>query len=118
MTLTSAGASGGAAVGTYSITPSAAVGTGIANYTITYNNATLTVVQTVNLGPTNIVTAISGATLTLSWPADHIGWLLQSNSVDLANTNFWFNVPGSDTTNLINISLNPAQPNVFYRMKY
>ena len=118
VSLTSAGAPSGAAVGTYSIVPSAAVGAGIANYNITYVNGTMTVVQTVNLTPTNVVTAVSGGTLTLSWPADHIGWFLQSNSVSLANTNFWFNVPGSDTTNLINIILNPAQPNVFYRMKY
>jgi len=118
VSLTSAGAPSGAAVATYPIVPSAAVGTGLANYNITYNNGTMTVVQTVNLTPTNIVTVISGGTLTLSWPADHIGWFLQSNSVSLANTNFWFNVPGSDTTNLINIILNPAQPNVFYRMKY
>jgi autotransporter-associated beta strand protein len=118
VSLSSAGAPSGATAGTYPIVPSAAVGTGLVNYSITYNNGTMTVVQTVNLTPTNIVSSISGSTLTLSWPADHIGWLLQSNSVSLANTNFWFNVPGSDTTNLINISLNPAQTNVFYRMKY
>jgi len=78
----------------------------------------LTVPVTVNTNSTNIISTISGNTLTLQWPADHIGWFLQSNSVSLADTNFWFNVPGSDTTNLVNIILNPAQPNVFYRMKY
>ncbi len=43
VTLSSTGAAAGAAAGPYSITPSAAVGTGLANYTIGYVNGTMTV---------------------------------------------------------------------------
>ncbi|MBM4463577.1 MAG: Ig-like domain repeat protein, partial [Chloroflexi bacterium] len=43
VSLTSAGAAASAAAGTYSIVPSAAVGTGLNNYTITYVNGTLKV---------------------------------------------------------------------------
>ena len=43
LTLTSAGAAAAAGVGTYTIVPSAAAGTGLANYSITYVNGTLTV---------------------------------------------------------------------------
>jgi hypothetical protein len=43
VTLTSAGAPATATVGGYSIVPSAAVGSGVGNYTITYQNGTLTV---------------------------------------------------------------------------
>jgi hypothetical protein len=43
VTLTSTGAAAAAAPGTYSIVPSAAVGTGLTNYTITFVNGTLTV---------------------------------------------------------------------------
>jgi FtsP/CotA-like multicopper oxidase with cupredoxin domain len=43
VTLTSTGAAGTAGVGTYPIVPSAAVGTGLTNYTIAYVNGTLTV---------------------------------------------------------------------------
>jgi len=43
VTLTSAGAVGTAAAGSYTITPSAAVGSNLANYTITYATGTLTV---------------------------------------------------------------------------
>jgi LPXTG-site transpeptidase (sortase) family protein len=43
VTLTSAGAAAGAANGTYDIIPSAAVGTGLGNYAITYVNGKLTV---------------------------------------------------------------------------
>ena len=45
MALTSTGAAARAAVGSYSIIPSAAVGTGISNYTITYANGTLSVTK-------------------------------------------------------------------------
>ncbi|MGB7848355.1 MAG: MBG domain-containing protein [Candidatus Acidiferrum sp.] len=43
VTLTSAGAAATAAAGSYAIVPSAAVGTGLTNYLITYTNGTLTV---------------------------------------------------------------------------
>ena len=43
MTETSTGAPASATVGTYPIVPSAATGTGLGNYTITYVNGTLTV---------------------------------------------------------------------------
>ena len=59
VTLTSAGAGSGAPVGTYSIVPSAAVGIGLTNYSLSYSNGVLTVGlgnYTANWAtPTNIV---------------------------------------------------------------
>jgi len=52
VTLTSAGAVDTAPVGTYAIVPSAAVGTGLANYNISYVNGTLTVNPHPNMAPT------------------------------------------------------------------
>src|SRR5207237_97893 len=43
LTLASAGTAATAAAGSYSIVPSAAVGTGLSNYTIAYKNGTLNV---------------------------------------------------------------------------
>ena len=43
VTLTSSGASSGAALGSYTITPSAATGTGLSNYTISYTDGSLIV---------------------------------------------------------------------------
>lgn len=43
MTLSSIGAGASATVGSYQIVPSAALGSGLSNYTITYANGTLTV---------------------------------------------------------------------------
>jgi hypothetical protein len=53
----------------------------------------------------------------MSWPVDHTGWTLQSNSVSLLNTGAWATVSGSTTTNKIIITMDPTQTNVFYRMK-
>jgi len=38
---------------------------------------------------------VLGDQLTLSWPADHTGWTLQTNAVDITFTNDWFALPGS-----------------------
>jgi autotransporter-associated beta strand protein len=72
----------------------------------------------VNSSPTNITAAFSGNNLDLSWPADHTGWTLQTNSVGLANTNSWFPLAGSAATNHVVISVDRTQPNVFYRLVY
>ncbi len=52
VTLTSSGAAASAPIGTYPIVPSAAVGTGLSNYNITYVNGTLTVSPEGGLGIT------------------------------------------------------------------
>jgi len=74
---------------------------------------------TVATNPTNITVSITGGnTLHLSWPADHLGWTLQTNSVDLANTNYWFAYPGSASVTNENITIYPTQKNVFFRLVY
>ena len=80
----------------------------------------LLVVPPVNTTPTNLVASVSGNTLTLSWPADHTGWKLQAQTNSLATglgTN-WVTIPGSDSSNTYNATLNPANGAVFYRMVY
>jgi hypothetical protein len=75
-------------------------------------------IVTVNPNPTNIVVSVSGNQITLSWPPDHTGWQLQSNSVALTTNSAWFTVPGSTTTNQITITPDATKTNVFYRMFY
>jgi hypothetical protein len=73
----------------------------------------------VNPNPTNIViSSASGNQINLSWPLDHTGWQLQSNSVSLTATGAWFNVPGSTGTNQTIITPNATRTNVFYRLLY
>jgi hypothetical protein len=66
--------------------------------------------------PTNITTRVIGNQLSLSWPASHLGWELQSNSVSLVSSASWFLVPGSTgVTNLV-LTIHPGLTNIFYRM--
>jgi hypothetical protein len=62
---------------------------------------------------------VSNTTLQLSWPADHLGWLLEAQTNNLAsglNTN-WFTVPGADSVNQIPMPINPSGGAVFYRLR-
>jgi len=81
-------------------------------------SGSLVVPSAIASNPTNIMFSVSGNTLSLSWPADHQGWLLQSNSVGLSSSSSWYNYPadGSAGVTNVNITINPAKPNVFYRM--
>jgi len=66
--------------------------------------------------PTNITASASGKSLTLTWPANHQGWILQVLTNDLSSTN-WFDLPGTGGTNSAAIPLNPTSPPVFYRLR-
>ena len=85
--------------------------------TITLTNGGLI---TVNLNPTNIVTSFNSGTgvLTLSWPADHIGWQLQAqtNSATVGLSTNWVNVAGASATNQVILTVDQTQGTVFYRM--
>ncbi len=66
--------------------------------------------------PTNITASVSSNTLTIAWPADHIGWILQAQTNGLS-TGQWFDLPGSDVVNAVVIPINPANTSVFYRLR-
>lgn len=74
----------------------------------------------VSLVPTDITSAFDGANLTLSWPADHIGWRLQSqtNSLSVGLGTNWADVSGSTTTNQVITPMDAANGSVFFRMIY
>jgi autotransporter-associated beta strand protein len=78
----------------------------------------LSIANTVNPNPTNIVFTVSGSTLNLSWPVDHTGWVLQSqtNSVAVGLSTNWESVPGSGSANTATFTANPGNGAVFYRL--
>jgi autotransporter-associated beta strand protein len=81
-------------------------------------NGSIAVINPVTTIPTNIVVSVNGGNLTLSWPADHTGWYLQSQTNTLGKgigTN-WVTMPGSSTVNSVTIPINRANPAIFYRM--
>lgn len=71
-----------------------------------------------SVGSTTITSSVSGGQLSLSWPADHIGWKLQgqTNALNVGLKSNWHDVAGSTTTNRVFININPANPTVFFRL--
>ena len=60
--------------------------------------------------------AMAGSSVTLSWPADHLGWRLQVQTNSLAKglgTN-WMDVPNSGSATNLNIPLNTDSGAVYY----
>ena len=76
-------------------------------------------VQPIASNPTNILFSVSGNTLSLSWPADHLGWILQSqtNSLSTGLGTNWVDVAGSASVTSTNMTVNPALPATFYRLR-
>ena len=62
---------------------------------------------------TNIV---SGNSLNLSWPADHLGYRLQVQTNSLSTN--WVTIPGSAGVTATNFPINPANHAAFYRLFY
>jgi len=70
--------------------------------------------------PTNITFTVSGTTLNLTWPADHLGWILQSQTNRLSvglGTN-WVDVAGSAAANRASLPIVSTNPVVFYRLRH
>lgn len=92
--------------------------------TYTWDTSDLTVGGSITLTaglsttPVAVNTAVSGNTLQISWPTDHIGWTLQNqtNALNVGITSTWYDVAGSATTNQVFRPINPANPTVFYRL--
>jgi autotransporter-associated beta strand protein len=77
---------------------------------------TLSVVTGPSNTPPTIGLSLSGTALTISWPADHLGYVLQSNSINVANPNDWFNISGSDSVISESYNISTANTNVFFRL--
>ena len=83
-------------------------------------NGKITVVVAVNQTPTNIVMTVTNNVLTLTWPADHTGWrlLTQTNSLTTGLGTNWVAVPGSASVNSVTNVINAGNGSVFYRLTY
>ena len=70
--------------------------------------------------PTNLVIQVTGTQLQLSWPADHLGWRLESQTNSLGHglgTN-WVTVTGSSATNQMSFPFGLGNRSVFFRLAY
>jgi autotransporter-associated beta strand protein len=97
------------------IVPATPPGTWLAWNTSTLaKDGTLRVVSTAP----SITTQITGNQLTISWPSQNIGALLQAqtNSISVGLSTNWFDVPGSTSTSSETFTIDPANGSVFYRL--
>jgi autotransporter-associated beta strand protein/T5SS/PEP-CTERM-associated repeat protein len=78
----------------------------------------LSVVALVPSTPTNITCTVSGTNLDLTWPGSYLGWYVQSNAVSLTSPGSWFDIPNSQAVTNLTIPIDPALPQVYYRMRY
>jgi hypothetical protein len=66
----------------------------------------------------NLNFSLNGNTLQLSWPPDHLGWRLETNSVSVADATAWFALAGSAETNQFFLGIGQTWTNVFFRLVY
>jgi hypothetical protein len=72
--------------------------------------------------PTNLTAGVSNNLILLSWPPDHAGWVLQTQTNNATTglqggANFWFDVPGSPAMTATNFPVVPGLPVVFFRIR-
>ena len=70
--------------------------------------------------PRQIGWQLANGRLQFSWPVDHFGWHLemQANPPGTGLGTNWSAVPGSQTTNVFFVPVNPGNGSVFFRLAY
>jgi fibronectin-binding autotransporter adhesin len=97
-------------------TPGQVVAWNTANLTV---NGSITVSSAGPLTPPTMTNSISGNTITLTWPAEYLGWVLQTQTNNLSTglANNWVDVAGSGASTTAAIPVNPENPTVFIRLR-
>ena len=109
----SIGGSGFGAIGTFTPPPgvTATLVDNTSNQTIDVNIAVAPPATRTSLG-----FASAPGSVGLSW--QDLGMILQTNAVSVASPADWFTYPGSTSLTNVTIMVDPADPNVFFRLLY
>ncbi len=99
------------------LTISAPPGVTFANNLALNGSITVASVVAINPNPTNLNFSVSGSALHLAWPTDHLGWLVQSNSVNMSVPADWHDVANSQSATSLTVPINAASSQVFYRLR-
>ena len=105
------------AAGTYTVSLIAR-GVGGANTSTRANYIVVASLVNTNAATANFKAVNTGSSLQFTWAPDHKGWQLYTNAIGLNATSSWFPVPGSASVTNETITINPAQPNVFFQLRY
>ena len=83
-------------------------------------DGSIQVVNAVNTAPPVMTNTYNAGTLTLAWPADHLGWRLQvqTNAITTGITTNWLTWPNSTNLTSVSVQVDPTQPTVFFRLVY
>lgn len=83
-----------------------------------YTTGVISVTNAISTTPTNLSFSLNGSSLTLSWPASHLGWKLlsQTNPLSAGLKTNWSVIPNSTNVTQLSIAIDPANPAVFYRL--
>ncbi len=70
--------------------------------------------------PAKLSFTVRGGAIQFSWPRDHTGWRLetQTNNLGTGLNTHWFTVSGSSQTNQMLTPIAPANGTVFFRLTY
>jgi hypothetical protein len=64
--------------------------------------------------PVTLSSQLIGPQIILSWPADHIGWTLQTNASLISG---WTDVAGSASVNSVTNIVDLTRSSAFYRLR-
>jgi len=68
---------------------------------------------------TNISAFLKDGNVIIAWPSNYVGWVLQTNAVDVANQAYWGDLPASTTNQQMSFPLaNPSLPVEFFRLRH
>lgn len=83
-------------------------------------DGSIVVLSTMAAYSTNLTATVSGSTLTVSWPATHLGWILQvqTNSLSSGLSTNWVDVAGSSAVTSTNLTISATVPTAFYRLRH
>ena len=59
-----------------------------------------------------------GKTLSLSWPPVYLGWMMQSNSVNVAAPGNWYDLSNTAAATNYSLTPDPTRTNVFFRLRH
>ncbi len=79
-------------------------------------DGTLTVIQAINVRPTNLVCTASNGQMQLSWPTDRTGWTLEYQTNELGTN--WLVWSGSSNANLVVVTNFQVAPAMFFRLRF
>ena len=67
----------------------------------------------------NITAFVNGGNLTVWWPSNYVGWILQTNTVDVGNSLYWGDLPTSQANQQMTFpTTNLAIPREFFRLRH